>query len=45
MELNNLLKVVINFTVFDDKRIVMKVFECKTEGSNLLEDEGKISME
>ena len=45
IEINNFLKVIISFTVLEDKRILMKTFECKVEGKDILEDDGKLVVE
>lgn len=39
------MKTIICFSVLEDKRILMKTYEVKIEGKDILEDDGKITME
>ena len=39
------MKTIICFSVLEDKRIMMKTYEVKVEGKDILEDEGKIMIE
>ena len=35
----------ISFTILEDRRILMKTYECKVEGKDILDDDGKIMIE
>lgn len=45
IEVDKLLDIVICFTIAEDKRIFMRVYQTKVEGKNILEDDGKVVIE
>lgn len=45
IEVDKYLQIVVTFTVLDNHRIIMKTYDVKVEGKDVLEDDGKIEME
>ena len=44
IEIDHILKVVVSFTILEDRTILMKTYECKVEGKDILEDDGKLTI-
>ena len=45
IEVDKYLQIVVCFSVLEDRRIIMKTYETKIEGKDILEDDGKIVIE
>lgn len=45
IDVDQILHVVVCFSILEDKRIFMRTYQTKIEGKNILEDEGKIVIE